>query len=186
MGEATRSHDDEKQPYGGQCERLRIPLYQQDTHGKNERHHRTQQDGERDHPVLVGVAAFQGERLVSLYLGVELPERADALSEYLHHGHSPDVLHGGGAHLFLRIMVNTHELPCLLPHEIGELQGEAQQHHGQTDRRQPCIQREKMTSITTTVATTFTVGNRVGDESSIFSMFCSIVFLMAPVEVLLR
>ena len=162
----TRSHDDEKQPYGGQCERLRIPLYQQDTHGKNERHHRTQQDGERDHPVLVGVAAFQGECLVSLYLGVELPERADALSEYLHHGHSPDVLHGGGAHLFLRIIVNTHELPCLLPHEIGELQGEAQQHHGQTDRRQPCIQREKDDEHHHDRRHyVHQIGNRVGDES---------------------
>lgn len=46
---------------------------------------------------------------------------------------------------------------------------------------------KKMTSITTTVATTFTKSGIVwAMNPSIFSMFCSIVFLMAPVEVLLR
>jgi len=41
-----------------------------------------------------------------------------------------------------------------------------------------------MANISTTVATTFTMSGIVwAMKFSIFSMFCSIVFLMAPVEV---
>ena len=43
---------------------------------------------------------------------------------------------------------------------------------------------KKMANISTTVATTFTMSGIVwAMKFSIFSMFCSIVFLMAPVEV---
>jgi len=46
---------------------------------------------------------------------------------------------------------------------------------------------KKTASITATVATTFTKSGIVwAIKPSIFSTFCSIVFLMAPVEVLLR
>ena len=46
---------------------------------------------------------------------------------------------------------------------------------------------KKMTSMTTTVATTFTKSGMVwAMNPSIFSMFWSMVFLMAPVEVLFR
>ena len=118
-------------------------MHQQDAHRKNKRHHRIEQDGKGNHPVLVGVATFQGECLVCLYLGVKLAERADTLPENLDHGHSTYILHGGCAHLFLCIVINGHELSCPFPHEVGELQEKANHHDHQTDHCQPYIQREK-------------------------------------------
>ena len=77
--------------------------------------------GKRDHAVLVGVAALQGEGLVRLNLGIELTERTDTLPENLDNGHSPHILHGGCAHLFLCIVIDAHERSRPFPHEIREL-----------------------------------------------------------------
>ena len=118
-------------------------MQQQDAHREDECHHRIEQDGKCDHPVLISVTALQGECLVCLYLGVELTERTDTLPENLDYGHSPYILNGRCAHLFLCIVIDGHELSCPFSHEIGELQEEAKHHNRQTDHRQPYIQREK-------------------------------------------
>ena len=117
----TRTHDDEKQPYHRQRHGLRTGLHQQDAHRENERHHRIEQNRKGNHSVLISIAALQGKGLICLDFGIELTERTDTLPEYLDHGHPPHILHGRRAHLFLRIVVDAHKLPCPLAHEIREL-----------------------------------------------------------------
>ena len=65
-----------KQPCGGQRER-RDSLYQQDTHGKNERHHQLSRTVNAI--IRSGKCRSISERTSrpSLYLGVERSERAD-------------------------------------------------------------------------------------------------------------